>query len=271
MLGPGRRAGVPGGRVADRRRGHRLGAPARAAAEHDRRRVARVRRDDSRPPGRHRGARPSRYHRHLAGAGGHVGLRRGVRARALRGAPDRLVRPVVPRQRARQPVCPSPHRPAPGRRPERDGAARDRGQLPGRHRPGGDGRVPARPPPDAAAVGGAARGQPARRGRLHPRRHAAELAELAAAAGLQPPREPRPAPGRVPGRGTAAVGRAPALVRRDGGAVPGRQPGPLPADRVRHRRVGPRLHDHLAVARLRLPGRDHLPGRGGARLHAASR
>ena len=115
-------------------------------------------------------------------------------------------------------------------------------------------------------VGGAARDQPARRGRLHARRHAAELAELAAAAGLQPPREPRPAPGRVPGRGTAALGRAPALVRRDGGAVPGRQPGPLPADRVRHRRVGPRLHDHLAVARLRLPGRDHLPGRGGARL-----
>ena len=40
----------------------------------------------------------------------------------------------------------------------------------------------------------------------------------------------------------------------------------LPAHRVRHRRVGARLHDHLAGARLRLPGRDHLPGRGRARL-----
>ena len=37
-------------------------------------------------PGRHRGARPPRDHRPVAGAGGHVGLRRGVRARALRGA-----------------------------------------------------------------------------------------------------------------------------------------------------------------------------------------
>ena len=64
----------------------------------------------------------------------------------------------------------------------------------------------------------------------------------------------------------SALGGAPALVRRDGGAVPGRQPGPLPADRVRHRRVGPGLHDHLALAGLRLPGRHHLPGRGGARL-----
>ena len=36
VLGPRRRTGVPGGRVADRGRGHRLGAPARAAAEHDR-------------------------------------------------------------------------------------------------------------------------------------------------------------------------------------------------------------------------------------------
>ena len=96
--------------------------------------------------------------------------------------------------------------------------------------------------------------------------HLPDLAELAAAAGLQPPRGPGAAPGRVPRRGPAPLGGAPALVRRDGGAVPGRQPGPLPADRVRHRRVGPGLHDHLAVPGLRLPGRHHLPGRGGARL-----
>ena len=66
--------------------------------------------------------------------------------------------------------------------------------------------------------------------------------------------------------GRLALGGAPAVVRRDGRALPGRQPGPLPADRVRHRRVGPGLHDHLAGPGLRLPGRDHLPGRGGARL-----
>ncbi len=52
LLEPGRRAGVPGRRVAHRGRGHRLAAPARAAAEHDRRRVARVRRDAARPSGR---------------------------------------------------------------------------------------------------------------------------------------------------------------------------------------------------------------------------
>ena len=40
--------------------------------------------------------------------------------------------------------------------------------------------------------------------------------------------------------GRAAAGRAPALVRRDGGPVPGRLRRPLPPDRVRHRRVGPR-------------------------------
>ena len=66
--------------------------------------------------------------------------------------------------------------------------------------------------------------------------------------------------------GPAAAGRAPAVVRGDGGALPGSDPRPLPADRVRHRRVGTRLHDHLARTRLRLPRRDHLPRRGGARL-----
>ena len=84
--------------------------------------------------------------------------------------------------------------------------------------------------------------------------------------GLQPPRGPGAAPGCLPRRRKMALGGAPALVRRDGRALPGRQPGPLPADRVRHRRVGPGLHDHLAGPGLRLPGRDRLPGRGGARL-----
>ena len=223
-----------------------LGGPARPAAEHDRGRVARVRRDAPRPPRGDRGAGPPRHHRHVAGADRHVGLRRRAGPRALQRPQDRLVRRLVPGQRAGQPVRPPRHRPAPGRRPEHHDAARAGGQLPGRHRPRGDGRVPAQPHPDAAARGDAAGDHPAGRGRLHPRRPPAALAELAAAAGLQPPRGPGAAPGRVPRRERLRLGGAPALVRRDGGAVPGRQPGPLPADRVRHRRVGPGLHDHLA-------------------------
>ena len=101
---------------------------------------------------------------------------------------------------------------------------------------------------------------------VHARRPAAELAGLAAAAGLQPPGGPGTAQRRVPDGGPAPAGRAPAVLRRDGRAVPGSDAGPLPAHRVRHRRVGTRLPDHVAVAGLRLPGRDHLSGRRRARL-----
>ena len=67
--------------------------------------------------------------------------------------------------------------------------------------PRGDGRVPAQAHPDAAARGGAAGDQPARRGLVPPGRAAAALAELGAAARLQLPRGPGPAHGRVPRRG----------------------------------------------------------------------
>ena len=60
--------------------------------------------------------------------------------------------------------------------------------------------------------------------------------------------------------------RAPALVRRDGGALPRPDAGPPQPHGVRRRRVGPGLHDHVAGAGLRLPGRDHLRGRRAARL-----
>ena len=243
-----------------------MGAPAGPAAEHDGGRVARVRRHAARATRAGQGAGAARDHRHEQGADRHVGLRGRAGPRTLPGPAARLVRRVVPGQRAGQPVRPSRHRPASGRRPEHDDATGARGQ-PGRGgRCGCDGRVPAASHPDAAALGQALGGQPAFRRRLHPGRPAAALAGLGAAAGIQPPRGPGPAPGGVPRRRAAAAGGAPALVRRDGGAVPRRQPRPLPPDRVRHRRMGPGLHDHLAGARLRLPGRDHLPGRGGARL-----
>ena len=69
-----------------------------------------------------------------------------------------------------------------------------------------------------------------------------------------------PLPRRRPG----ALGRAPDLVRRDDGAVPRLVRGPLPAHRVRHRRVGSGLHDDVAGTGLRLPRRDPLPRRGAA-------
>ena len=93
----------------------------------------------------------------------------------------------------------------------------------------------------------------------------AALAEVVAARRLQPPRGHGPAHRRLRRRRPHAPGRAPAVVRRDGRALPRPDDRPLPAHRVRHRRVGPRLHDHVARARLRLPRRDRLPRRGDAR------
>ena len=61
------------------------------------------------------------------------------------------------------------------------------------------------------------------------------------------------------------------VVRRDGRALPRPDARPLAAHRVRHRRVGPRLHDHLARARLRLPRRDPLPRRRACTTRRASR
>ncbi len=56
---------------------------------------------------------------------------------------------------------------------------------------------------------------------FQPGREPAPLAELGAAARFQLPGRPGPAHGRVPRRRAAAAGRPPALVRGDGGALPG--------------------------------------------------
>ena len=133
--------------------------------------------------------------------------------------------------------------------------------------PAHDGRVRAAPGarPAAARRRRAARDRPARGHLVHARRQPAALAEVVAARRLQPPRGHGPAHGRLRRRRAHAAGRAPAVVRRDGRALPRSDARPLPPHRVRHRRVGPRLHDDLAGARLRLPGRDRLPRRRAAR------
>ena len=117
----------------------------------------------------------------------------------------------------------------------------------------------------------AARGHAARGRLVHARRQRAALAEVVAPGRLQPPRGARAAHRRLRGRRPRPPRRAPALLRRDGRALPRPDARALPAHRVRHRRVGPRVHDHVARAGLRLPGRDRLPRRGPARHRAASR
>ena len=65
--------------------------------------------------------------------------------------------------------------------------------------------------------------------------------------------------------------RLPHVLRRDDRALPGFQLRPLPAHGLRHRRVGPGLHDPVARARLRLPRRDPLSRCGSHRQPRASR
>ena len=95
----------------------------------------------------------------------------------------------------------------------------------------------------------AARGHAARGRVVHARGQRAALAEVVAAGRLQPPRGAGAAHRGLRGRRPRPPRRAPALVRRDGRALPRPDARALPAHRVRHRRVGPRVHDHVARAR----------------------
>ena len=206
-------------------------------------------------------------HRPDPGAGRHVGVRRGARARAL---PGRRIGWCDMWYRASERGNPYAHH-VTGLHPVVDLNTMELLEIEDsyqrRRRPRGDGRVPARPAADAAARGRAAGDQPARRGRLHPRRQPAELAELAAAARLQPPRGPGPAPGRVP----ATADRLRSVAHRLSFAemvVPYRDASP---DHYRRTAFdigewGLGFMTTSLSPRLRLPGRDHLPGRGGARL-----
>ena len=127
-----------------------------------------------------------------------------------------------------------------------------------RVRPAGTGHPGAHRPQAAAH-------HPARGRLVHRRRQRAAVAELDDAARLQLPRGSGDLPGHLRRPGHRARRRLPDVVRRDGRALPGPGLRPLPAHRLRHRRVGARLHDHLAGAGLRLPRRDRLRRRRAAR------
>ena len=137
-----------------------------------------------------------------------------------------------------QPVRQPDQRAALRRGPEHDGAAGDRGHVRRREAAGDDGRVrPAlRARPDDALGPRADRDHAALRRLVHAGRPRVDVAELVAAARLQPPRRARPAPARL----RRALGREPHLAGRDGRPLPRSLARPLPAHRLRHRRVGPR-------------------------------
>ena len=94
----------------------------------------------------------------------------------------------------------------------------------------------------------AAGDHPARRAVVRGRRQRDPLAELGVPAGLQLPRGPGHPSGQVQRPRHRTGHRLPHVVRRDDRALPGSQLRPLPPHRLRHRRVGPGLHDHLARA-----------------------
>ena len=242
VLEPRRRRGLSRRRVAVRATRtlsweDLLGHPAQPHA----RRVARVRRRAARRAAADRGAGRARDHGHGQGPDRRLGLPRVPRPRAVRGAPRRLDGHLVPLRAGLQPVREPGQRAALRRRPEHDGAAGDRGHVRGRQARRDDGRVrPAlRARPAAARRPQADRDHAARRRLVHARRPRADVAELVAAARLQPPRRARPAHARL----RRAQRRAPHLAGRDGRPLPRPLARPLPPHRLRHRRVGPRLHD----------------------------
>ncbi len=116
----------------------------------------------------------------------------------------------------------------------------------------------------ASRAAQAAAPHPARRRVVHPRRQPAAMAELVAADRVQPPRRHDPAHDPLPRRRPDPLCGTPDLAGRDDRALPRLVRGPLPAHRIRHRRVGPRFHDDVAGVGLRLSRRDPLPGRGAA-------
>ncbi len=131
------------------------------------------------------------------------------------------------------------------------------GEYVPKHVPGTKGARRLETPRDHAARGGL----------LCPGRQRAQVAEVVHARRVQLPRGARAPHRRLRRRRKDQARGAPDVVLGDGRAIQGSQPRTLPAHGLRRRRVGPRVHDDLAGAGLRLPGRDLLPRRGPPRLH----
>ena len=119
-------------------------------------------------------------------------------------------------------------------------------------------RGPGRPASRRCA---AARGRPARGPELRGRGPRGAVAEVAVPGRLHAARGARPAHDLLPRPGSVAADRAPGVVCRARHPLRRPEPGPLPHERLRHRRVRHRPDDELARAGLRLPRRDPLPRR----------
>ena len=246
-----RRPDLQGARLAGRRQRPVVGAPARRAGELHRGRVLRGQRDAGEGSARPGDAGALRRPRRRPGPLRHLGLRRAPRGRALPGPASGLDRCMDPQLGDREPVRESDQRPDLRDRRQLDGAAGHRGDRGGRAAED-DGRVRAgaRARPAAARRPEAARDHPARRRVVRGRGQPPRVAALVDAPRLQPARGARRPHRRLRGRRARAAGRAPHVVRRDGRPLPRPDRRPHAPHRLRHRRVGPRLHDHLAGAGL---------------------
>ena len=212
-----------------------MGTPARPPAQRDRRRVARVRRGDAPPPGRDRGPRRARHHDPSLTLIDVWTYGAQPDPRALRGPPDRLVRRVAARRPRGQPVR------APGGRAKlvvdmntmelleiQDGPDPGFPPVMGEYAPAHDPRLRRAPPrrplqvvqPEGASftLDGHALSWESWRMRLgFTYREGLVLHEVGG------PTDRR--------RGRRQADRAPALVRRDGRALPRPEPGARAARR----------------------------------------
>ena len=259
-------------RLAHDRLARELDGQSRSAAQLHRRRMDGGGCRASRPPAGHRGTREARDHRPRPRLHGHVDLRRRPHPRQVPRSASRLVGHLGEGDHRGESVRRPRQRAALRDRREHHGGARDRGHLLGRH-PRDHGRVCAPPHPGThpqrleARAAQAARHRADRGPELQRRRQPHRVAELVTARRLQLPGGDDAAPGDVRGRREHPLDCPPPVVQRDGRAVPRPERRPLPPHRLRHRRVGPRIHDDLARARLRLPRRDPVPRRRAARQH----
>ena len=214
--------------------------------------------------------RQARHRRHRSGVLRHLDLRRRRRSCRVPRPQARMVGYLAQGRARHEPVCAPDQRVALRHRRQRHGGAAGRGRRARRHsRRHGGVRAEARPGPDPCGIAARTAQTPAhhsaRRPVVHARRQSAAVAELVVADRLQLPRGHDAAHRAISGRRPQSFGGAPDVVRRDGGALPRLVRRPLPPHGVRHRGVGPRLHDAVAGTRLRLPRRDPVPRRGAAR------